>query len=245
MSISRFLLFKANNMKLIITWKYVIAFLAFNMIMGELHEQAHIITGYLICGCYGPRDISSWTTCADCARPSLAFWATAVGPLFSYAMMWLGASLFSRGAYMSRRAIGFSLLFANLPFARIFTALVGGGDEKTFLQQLMGEDTASLARIMAIVITMLICMPPVIMAAKKLMNKNVGLIIAGFLILPLLFGMVYQRMLINGLLREGVAADTNILGTPDLILVHFGLMLAILWMLRRELTRAFVQKVSG
>ena len=108
--------------------------------------------------------------------------------------------------------------------------------------RLVGEDAGSLARIMAIVITMLICIPPVIMAAKKLMNKNVGFIIAGFLILPLLFGMVYQRMFINGLLKEGVAADTNILGTPDIILIHFVLMLAILWMLRKGLTRAFVQK---
>ncbi|MBL7693431.1 MAG: hypothetical protein JNK91_01225 [Ferruginibacter sp.] len=50
--------------------------------MCELHEHVHISTGYWICGCYGPRDISSWSTCVDCANPAWAFWATATGPLF-------------------------------------------------------------------------------------------------------------------------------------------------------------------
>ncbi|HMX80719.1 MAG TPA: hypothetical protein PLG91_10430, partial [Ferruginibacter sp.] len=109
-------------MKLRISWQFVLAFFALNMVMGELHEQAHISTGYWICGCYGSRDISSWSTCVDCANPAWAFWATATGPLFSCSRMWLGAWLFTQSGSVAKRSMGFSLVFANLPFARMFTA---------------------------------------------------------------------------------------------------------------------------
>ena len=227
-------------MKLIINWKYIVAFIALNMIMGELHEQAHIITGYFICGCYGSRDISVWSTCEQCSNPAAAYWATAVGPLFSYAMMWLGAYWITRERNFRKRALGFSLVLANLPFARIFTAIMGGGDEKVFIHHLIGEDDLLLARIIAIIITMLICLPPVIMVASKLRNRRSGLIIAGFLILPLFFGLLYQRMFLNGLLAEAVAPDTIMLGTPNLILLHFVLMLGLLIAFRKNLVTAFV-----
>lgn len=45
-------------MQIKITFRYVMAFFALNMIMGELHEQAHINAGYFICGCYGPRNFN-------------------------------------------------------------------------------------------------------------------------------------------------------------------------------------------
>ncbi|WP_157474095.1 hypothetical protein [Flavihumibacter petaseus] len=150
-------------MKLRITWQFVVAFFALNMIMGELHEQVHIITGYLVCGCYGPRDISSWSTCSSCTHPSWAFLATLTGPLFSCALMWLGAWLFTHSSNASKQSFGFSLLFANLPFARIFTALVGGGDEKVVIHHLLGENTPILfARILAALLVLIICLPPVI-----------------------------------------------------------------------------------
>ena len=78
-------------MQIKITFRYVIAFFALNMSMGELHEQAHINTGYFICGCYGPRNFNVWTTCEQCVLQQWSFLATLAGPLFSYSLMWLGA----------------------------------------------------------------------------------------------------------------------------------------------------------
>jgi hypothetical protein len=110
-----------------ITWSYAVVFFALNMIMGELHEQAHITTGFLVCGCYGPRDFNVWSTCDQCAHPSLAILATLAGPLFSCTLMWLGAIFFCKSNNKLKQSFGFSLVFANLPFARIFTALNGWG----------------------------------------------------------------------------------------------------------------------
>lgn len=223
-------------MKLKITWQYVVAFIALNMIMSELHEQVHITTGYLICGCYGPRDIYVWSTCEQCAQPSLAFLATATGPLFSCSLMWLGAWLFIRSLNNPIRSFGFSLLFANMPFARIFTALNGGGDEKTVIHHLLGEDTAIFpARLIAAVIVLLICLPPVLLVAKKITNKHRLLIICGFLVIPLLYAILYQRIFLNELLKKGIGAGFSLAGTPDLVVIHFGVMLIILLFFHKKL----------
>jgi len=223
-------------MQLKITWKYILAFIALNFIMGELHEQAHISTGFFICGCYGPRDFNVWATCEQCAKPAWAYLATLAGPLFSCSLMWLGATWFSRSANENKRMIGFSLLFANLPFARIFTALLGGGDEKIVVQALMGDTGNSLSsKIMASVVVLLVCLPPMLIAGKKILNKNRLGIVAGFSVIPLVYGMLYQRIFLNGLLKKNILAETHLLGTPDLILVHFVLMLLLLILFRKGL----------
>jgi hypothetical protein len=94
-------------------------FFALNMIMGELHEQAHITTGYLICGCYGPRDFSIWNTCDQCEHPSVAFLATLAGPLFSCLLMWLGAFLFCKSRDVVKQSFVF-LCFSQSSFCKNF-----------------------------------------------------------------------------------------------------------------------------
>lgn len=223
-------------MQLRITWKYIAAFIALHFIMGELHEQAHISTGYFICGCYGPRDFNVWSTCEQCANPAWAFLATLAGPLFSCSLMWLGASWFSRSLNENKRMIGFSLLFANLPFARIFTALVGGGDEKVVVQALLGDTGNSLSsKIIAASVVLLVCLPPILMVGKKILNRHRWGIVAGFSIIPLLYAMLYQRLFLNWLLQKKVLPEVHIAGTPDIILYHFGIMLIILVFFRQGL----------
>jgi len=215
-------------MRLQITARYIIAFFALNMIMGELHEQAHINTGFLVCGCYGSRDFNVWATCEQCANPALAFLSTLAGPLFSCMLMWLGAGWFSRSTHEAKRMAGFALLFANLPFARIFTAVMGGGDEKVVIQALIGDHyNLAVSKILAAIVVTLICLPPMIMLAKKLTNKNRIWIIAGFAIIPLIYGMLYSHIFLNWLLKKGVLSNTHFLGTPDIIIVHFLCMLIL------------------
>ncbi|HMK03991.1 MAG TPA: hypothetical protein VK489_07370 [Ferruginibacter sp.] len=221
-------------MHLKITGKYIVAFIALNFIMGELHEQAHINTGFFICSCYGPRDFNVWSTCEDCPNASWAYIATLAGPLFSCTLMWLGAYWFSWSANENKRMIGFSLLFANLPFARIFTALVGGGDEKIVIQSLMNDNSNSFtSRIIASIIVILVCLPPMIIAGRQIWNKNKWFIVVGFSVVPLIYGMLYQRMFLNRLLKNDVLSATHILGTPDLVLLHFCLVLAILFVFQK------------
>lgn len=224
-------------MSLKISWKYLIAFIALNMIMGELHEQAHIQMGYLVCGCYGPRDFNVWTTCETCAHPSLAYWATIMGPAFSYLVYWFSALFLLKQANTRRNKLGIALLFATLPFARIFTACMGGGDEKTVLVMLWGEQfSLPLLKVMAAAWVILFCLPPLWMAIKSLPQKNRWWYAAGFCIGPLLFGVFWQRWVLKSALSMEWWKDTYIAGTPLLVILHFLLMLVLLIRFRKALT---------
>ena len=221
-------------MRIQVTIRYILAFFTLNMIMGELHEQAHINTGFLVCGCYGARDFNVWATCDQCANPSLAFLSTLAGPVFSCILMWVGAFWFTKSKQVFKQVFGFSLLFANLPFARIFTALMGGGDEKVVIQSLLNDQSNStLSKILAAIIVLLICLPPILMVLSKLANRNRGWIIAAFAIIPLLYGMLYHHMFLNSLLKKGILAETHFLGTPDIILLHLLLMLILFLVCRK------------
>jgi hypothetical protein len=224
-------------MQIKITWQYIIAFIAFNMLMGELHEQAHINTGYFICGCYGVRDFNVWQTCSSCSNPGWAFMATLAGPVFSCSMMWLGALWFCKKKNRQIQSIGFALLFANLPFARIFTALTGGGDEKVVVLSLMkGNSNIVLGKIIASLIVTAICLPPIIITGKKLAGQKRWLIVSGFCVLPLIYGMLYHHLFLNWLLKKGYGANTVMLGTPNIILFHFALMLFLLLLFNKSFT---------
>ncbi|HZX26957.1 MAG TPA: hypothetical protein VFF16_07820 [Telluria sp.] len=208
-------------MELKFGWKYALAFLALNGVVSELHEQAHITTGRLLAGCYGPRDFNVWQACAD--HPSPVPWAASVaGPLFSYAVMWLGVWLLWRGAQVAHRAVGLALVFAPLPFARVFTALVGGGDEKTFLTYWL--DNPGLGRAGAIALTLVACGLPVFYAWRALANRHRGWIVAGLCVLPMLAVYAYKIKFLNSLLLQGRWDAPPILGTPPMVLAVFALM---------------------
>jgi hypothetical protein len=220
-----------------ISWQYLLAFFGLNMFLGELHEQAHITTGYFICGCYGERDFSVWSTCDNCAHSDWSFLATLAGPVYSFILMWLGGLWFSRSLNISRKALGFSILFANLPFARLFTAFMGGGDEKVVFQHLTG--LAVFPKIAAILIVGLLVIPPVVLVYRNLSNNFRGWIIAAFLVLPLVYGMLYHHMFLNYLLHKGIGTSITIMGTPDIIIIHTLVMLLIVLFSRKALINAF------
>lgn len=223
-----------------ISWQYVLAFFGLNMFLGELHEQAHITTGYFICGCYGDRDFSVWSTCDNCAHSDWSFLATLSGPVYSFILMWLGAIWFSRNSNISMRALGFSIIFANLPFARLFTALIGGGDEKVVLQHLTGLDHNSVyPKIAALLIVGLLAIPPIVLVYRNLSNKFRVWLIAAFLVLPLIYGMLYHHIFLNYLLHKGIGTGITIMGTPDIIIIHSLVMLLIVLFSRKALINAF------
>ena len=232
-------------MSLRISWQYVLAFFALNMFLGELHEQAHITTGYLICDCYGTRDFSVWSTCENCAHSGWVYLATLAGPVYSFILMWLGGIWFSRSINMAKKAIGFSILFANLPFARLFTALMGGGDEKVVIQHLTGMDNSSiLPKMIAAMVVSVLAIPPVMLVYKNFENKKRGWIIAAFLILPLIYGMFYHHMFLNYLLKKGFGSGTVILGSPNIIVIHTLVMLVVVLLSWKTLVNAFTLPIS-
>lgn len=219
-----------------ITWQYLLAFAALNMILGELHEQAHIQTGFLICGCYGVRDFNVWTTCANCTNSNYSFLATVAGPLLSYLVYGFCTFQLLRGKDVQLKKFYLAALFAMLPFARIFTAWMGGGDEKTVLVYLLG-DTFSVTslKIAAAVFVTAICLPPIWIAIQQLPLKKRWWYVLGFNIGPLIFGMLWQRAFLNKLLAAGILEQPILAGTPLLIALHFVCMLFLLLRFRKAL----------
>ena len=219
-----------------ITCKYLLAFIALNMLMGELHEQAHIQTGYAICGCYGQRDFNVWETCASCINSGLSYLATLSGPIFSYIIYWFCALVLLQSSNQKKINFGIALLFATLPFARIFTACMGGGDEKTVLIHLLQNYLSIFViKLIAAGFVILFCLPPIVIASRLLPKKNQWWYMLGFNIGPLMFGILWQRLFMNKLLVNPVWANTYIAGTPVMIILHCALMLALLIVFRKAL----------
>jgi hypothetical protein len=226
-----------GKVQLRIGGRYMVAFVALNGVISELHEQAHITTGRLISGCYGERDFNVWQGCAEGSQ-AFPFAAPLAGPLFSYLVMWIGAWLLMRAATPAGRSIGFTLVFAPLPFARVFTALVGGGDERIVLLCVFGDAMApGTLRWLAVALTLAFCAPPVFAAWRATANRRRGWYIAGFCVLPLLVIWAYKLKVLNGLLQQGVLATPVVAGTPAFVLVVFGVMLAMTALLWRWLQR--------
>lgn len=205
-------------MELRFNWRFAFALFALTLLMGEGHEQAHIQFARWACGCYGARDFSLWGSCEACASPSLAVLATLMGPLFTDAACWLGAALLARGRSPARRSVGLALVFAPLPFARIFTVLTGSGDEQTFLRAVLGAGPAASA--LAVLLVALTCLPPLLIAASKLAPRRRVACVVALCLLPMLAQGAWVRLVMNGLLARGIGAAPVIAGSPALVLVN-------------------------
>jgi hypothetical protein len=219
-----------------ISFSYIIAFLLLTLVMLELHEMVHITVGRIICGDWGMRDFNVWALCKDCSQQHSLYWlATLAGPLFSFAMMWYGKHLLC-SVSLWKRSVGFSLIFANIPFGRISEAIRGAGDEMTVTKYLLKEhiSSAGIHNICSAAV-LIICVPPIVKAFRSIKNKYAWLYVTGFLTLPLAFILGYVLVGMNGLLKTGFLSGTGIMGTPVLISAHSILAALILILLRKKL----------
>jgi len=222
-------------MRIKLSFFYIIAFLLLLIVMLELHETIHITVGYIICGCWGNRDFNVWALCDTCNNPSLSWLATLAGPVFSFSMMWWGRSLLS-AKKAPTKALGFSLIFANIPFGRITEVMKGAGDEMVVAKHFLKPSfTHAQIILIASVIVLFVGLPPIIKAFRVLANKNALLYIAGFLTLPLVFILLYILIAMNSLLHTGFLSFNRIMGTPLLITLHTLLAMVLLWWLRKRL----------
>ena len=204
--------------------------------MLEVHEMVHIGVGRLICGCWGARDFNVWSLCTGCSENQPLWWlATLAGPLVSFALMWLG--MFWLGSEdPNKLTFGFSLIFANIPFGRISTVMMGGGDEMVVTRHFLKGEYSRTSMIL-ICSTVILCfvVPPISRAFNVLKNRWVWLYIIGFLTLPLLFLLVYVLTGLNSLLDKGFLSALWIMGTPILITIHTSIALISLLWLRKNL----------
>jgi hypothetical protein len=220
-------------MKLKLTPKYIVTFLALTFLMNEAHEIIHTSVGRLICGDWGTRDFNVWGTCESCATNPFEILSTAAGPIFTFIMVWFGSSFLKQDKTENQKAFGFSLLFANMPFGRIFNPIFGGGDEVVVVDKILNN--WELSRLVVLFLIILIVTYPLVKAYKLIENKfKVGWFL-GFLILPFVFDLLIVSGAMNLILEKGVLSSYGILGSPILVTVWTFSVLTIYVLTRKNI----------
>jgi len=210
---------------------YVVSFLALLFVMHEAHEIAHTALGRLICGSWGERDFNVWSLADGCNQGDLiSMLPTYFGPFFTFSMIWIGAFLLHPNNSLQKKSLGFSLLFANMPFGRIITAAFGGGDEVHATYILLNDH--SLAWIVGLMGILLIVAFPLYRAFMTIEKNRWGWFLL-FLLAPLLIDIVVVLGLMNTLLEKGFLARYWILGSPMLVTL-WTLAVSILFILMRK-----------
>ncbi|WP_223652047.1 hypothetical protein [Hymenobacter psoromatis] len=221
-------------MRITLTWRSLAAFIALLFVAGETHELVHTGLGRLLCGCWGTRNFNVWSLCESCAhKPLQNLAATLAGPLFSFALMWAGYFLLAPRHSVGYRSLGFALVFANIPFARILGAVfMGGNDEVYALSKVMPYYAAWVVGGAAV---LLATVPPLVRAYGALQPRGRIWVFLGFFLLPtaLLFIVILGGM--NSLLASGFLATYWILGSPLLITSWTALVLVSLGLTYRAL----------
>ncbi|GGG39956.1 hypothetical protein GCM10011344_46010 [Dokdonia pacifica] len=225
---------RTTKSELKLTLKNSIAFLALLFMMHEAHEIAHTAIGRLLCGCWGERDFNVWGLCNTCAvSQDLGFIATLAGPLFSFLMMWWGASLLKNTNTTSQKSIGYALIFANMPFARLLTAIaMGGGDEVYTLKHFMENDT--LAWIIGSIIILCICIYPLYKAYTAISKRRLLWFLL-FFIAPTFIDVLIVLGGMNTLLTNGVLDTYWILGSPILVTVWTAIVILLFTLSRKHI----------
>ena len=205
-------------MKIKLTPQFVLTFLALTFVMHEAHEIVHTTVGRLICGCWGQRDFNVWELCEGCSEKNpIADVSTFAGPIFTFIMIWIGAILIGKEKTDRQKAMGFSLIFANIPFARILTASFGGGDEVWGLNIVLKNHP--LAWTIGLILVILITIIPLYKAYKLIANnRKIGWFLL-FFIAPTFIDLLFVLGVMNTLLENGILSNYWILGSPILVTV--------------------------
>jgi hypothetical protein len=207
-------------MKIFLTYKNSIALIFLSFIMQETHELAHTGVGRLICGCWGERNFNVWGVCEGCAEEHpLAILSTFAGPFYSFLVLGIGFTLLFASS-SKVKSIGFALIIATMPFSRIITPLLGGGDEIYGLNKFLHNH--SLAWAIGLPIVLVFVLPPVVKVWKVIDNKKrvwwfIGLLFVPFIIVGAVVFGILQGLLLN----KGFMSEYWILGSPKLVTTWF------------------------
>lgn len=206
----------------------MLAFAAVLFICHELHEISHTAVARLQCGCWGQRDFNVWNVCESCPVGANVLWASIAGPAFTYALIWIGFILMSAKLTPGYKSLGWVLVMANKPFARLFTVLMKGGDESFITRTLFEQERLSVvAWVIEVIVVLLLIVPPLVRAWKQLHARKRILIFIAFLLLPMLIEFVLLHKLGNNLLEKGTLNEPGILGSPVLVNLWTGAWLVI------------------
>jgi len=197
---------------------FLVAFLSLRHIFHELHEFGHMATGRLLCGAWGSRDFNNVSPIvAQCIETDTIGLLTGMaGPSFNYCMIWIGTILIRKTKTAAGLAWGLTLIFASLPFARLFTVVIGGGDEMGIARTYIADPI--VARGTAIVAVAAIIAYPLYTALRVFSGaKHGALYFLGFLVLPMLLEGAIVLFFFNYLLKLGIGDQLWFMGSPILV----------------------------
>lgn len=221
-------------MKLKLSPQFVLSFLALTFLLHEAHEIVHTAIGRMICGCWGERDFNVWDLCKGCAEQKpYSVIATFAGPAFSFAMMWVGTFLMSKTNSNNKKALGFSLVFANMPFARIFGAATGGGDEVWGLNLVLKD--LPLAWIIGVVIILAIIIYPLYTSFKLIRNESPIVWFLVFFMIPHQIDQWVILIIMNTILEKGVLSAYWIMGSPILVTLWTIFITSLFFLTRKNI----------
>ncbi len=183
-----------------LTWKYLIAFYFIIMLYASLHELVHHFVGYFICGDWGYKTFNYFSTA--CEKEKITYLATYMGPVFSFAMMWVGRFFLIKKTHVSALTShwAFALIFAQLPLQRMICPFFKMNDEYFASANLFGD--GPIVYWTVIILIWIVCTPPLITAYRSISNTDKWKwFVLYFTFLPLLiwapiFGLL-EYLLIN------------------------------------------------
>jgi hypothetical protein len=221
------------------SWRYIGACAALALVLHEAHELAHTGVGRVLCGGWGARDFNSWTLPDGCDT-----WVpTTAGPVLTYAVIWIGYVLLRRYASggasaTADRLAGLALVLMANPFARLFTAAMGGGDEGVLVRAWLGLPRGPLATAITLAGVALLTTLPLVAAWRALPVARRLPAYVVMLLAPMLLTGILLFAVGNRLLAASVLAEPVILGAPLLVwLVTLLSAAALVWLRRAILIR--------
>lgn len=206
--------------------RYLLAFTALLLLAHELHELAHTTAGRMLCGAWGPRDFNSWSLAEGCATLLPTF----VGPLFTYLLIWSGALL----VLPKDPGWGVALILAPDPFARLFTAALGGGDEGVLVRAWAGWGRGPLATAVTLALVAVLTLYPLWLAWRAIPRPSPGARFVLLLLWPMAVTGVLLFLLGNRLLALGVGTAPLRAGAPPLVWLVTAIAAGGTWALRRS-----------
>lgn len=219
-------------MKIKITFKFIVAFLALTFVMLELHEIVHTTVGRIICGCWGERDFNAWEICESCRNSKLAWLSTLAGPIFTFIMIWIGSSYLKISNTNQQKSLGIALIFSNTPFGRILNPFLKSGDEVTLMHKLI--ENLSLASFITLIVILLITVYPMYRAFRTIQNKPIGYFML-FFFAPVVAIILVILIILNTILSKEILSETGFLGSPIIVNLWSIFVLTIFVIFRKNI----------
>lgn len=158
-------------------WRVFVSMMLLQWVASFSHEFTHHLAAAGVCGEVGRMSLNRFVVAGTCEAWPIS---TAAGPALSYLMMWIGAWLVLRGR---RPLLGLALVVAYIPFLRLLTAAMGGGDEGVLMKLWLPVPAARWA---AIALVLALTLPPLIVCWRALANRRRTLVFFAAFLVPIL-----------------------------------------------------------